>query len=158
VRSSEACPYCLSRITDTVDVVRCPACLTPHHSDCWAENRGCAQPGCARVSRRLEVEVSPEPVERLSVSREEAQSARPHSYRKSSNPCMACGRQVAEGELYCPGCVPPREESQDVRNLGPVLVMLVIVAVVLAWIMIPNLIPAGGPAPPPPGQVAPGGK
>ncbi len=32
------CPYCLSEIQTGENVILCPSCGRPHHSDCWAAN------------------------------------------------------------------------------------------------------------------------
>lgn len=41
------CPFCNTAVAPKGDdVVRCPRCKTPHHRDCYAENRGCAMYGC----------------------------------------------------------------------------------------------------------------
>lgn len=39
------CRVCGSPLA--VPIVRCPACDTPHHQDCWAYNRGCSIFGCS---------------------------------------------------------------------------------------------------------------
>jgi len=41
------CPYCRAEITPTEQAQVCPACQTPHHADCWRENRGCTVFGCS---------------------------------------------------------------------------------------------------------------
>ena len=40
------CPYCQTAIAAGSDYLTCPQCKTPHHSDCWQENSGCAVYGC----------------------------------------------------------------------------------------------------------------
>ena len=40
------CPYCRTKMTDKDSVRKCPNCETPHHEDCWAENKGCTVFGC----------------------------------------------------------------------------------------------------------------
>lgn len=39
------CPYC--RVEVEAAVHSCPACSTPHHPECWEENRGCTVFGCS---------------------------------------------------------------------------------------------------------------
>jgi hypothetical protein len=41
------CPFCHGLITGSQDVTVCPTCQTPHHKECWDENRGCTIYGCA---------------------------------------------------------------------------------------------------------------
>ena len=43
---AKMCPYCRSEITPTDKIKICPSCHTPHHSDCWVENKGCTVFGC----------------------------------------------------------------------------------------------------------------
>lgn len=45
---AEVCPYCRESITEVNRTV-CPACQTPHHEDCWQENRGCTVFGCEQA-------------------------------------------------------------------------------------------------------------
>ncbi len=45
--TGRACPYCRSSLEADVDVVRCGACESVHHAECWATNRGCAIVACA---------------------------------------------------------------------------------------------------------------
>jgi TM2 domain-containing membrane protein YozV len=40
------CPYCRSGFEAEDEVKPCPACNTPHHADCFAENGGCTIFGC----------------------------------------------------------------------------------------------------------------
>ena len=40
------CPYCRTEIASTDRVKVCPTCETPHHEDCWIENKGCTVYGC----------------------------------------------------------------------------------------------------------------
>jgi len=40
--SAAICPYCRApMLADETNVLLCPGCSTPHHSDCFAENGGC---------------------------------------------------------------------------------------------------------------------
>jgi hypothetical protein len=39
------CPYCKREI-EGPDILECPGCDTPHHLECWFENRGCTRYGC----------------------------------------------------------------------------------------------------------------
>lgn len=41
------CQVCGDALTGDLPETRCPACETPHHSDCWAFAEGCAVYGCA---------------------------------------------------------------------------------------------------------------
>jgi len=46
--SAAICPYCRAPMpADETNVLLCPGCSTPHHSDCFAENGGCTVFGCS---------------------------------------------------------------------------------------------------------------
>lgn len=40
--TNEQCPVCGKKFTETDDIVVCPECGTPHHRQCYKDNRGCA--------------------------------------------------------------------------------------------------------------------
>jgi hypothetical protein len=42
------CPYDHAVIKPGQTYTRCPKCGTPHHADCWKENRGCAVFRCGQ--------------------------------------------------------------------------------------------------------------
>lgn len=128
------CPYCLSEIETADEAVRCKSCGELYHPDCWSQNGGCCARGCRRAVISVEVDAHPAEGAKLEVSREAAEAAAPHAGRKISNPCIKCGRQVAEGELHCPECAPPQPENQDARNVGPLLVVLTLIVLALGWV------------------------
>ena len=41
------CPVCCTPFAEDDTVKLCPDCKTPHHMECWEENRGCSTYGCA---------------------------------------------------------------------------------------------------------------
>ena len=41
------CPYCRFPIKEGTEVTVCPTCNSPHHAECWNDNRGCAMIACA---------------------------------------------------------------------------------------------------------------
>lgn len=54
------CPYCRSTFEPEDEVKLCPACATPHHADCFAENGGCTVFGCtAAPAEEPTVSISP---------------------------------------------------------------------------------------------------
>lgn len=150
--SSEiGCPFCLEKIDSAEPATVCPSCGTLHHKECWQSNGGCCLRDCRQVSRNVEIEVSGDQRGRVVLSREAVESARPR--RPASNPCMKCGRQVPEGQLHCAECTPEPEESADARNLGPVLLMIAVMAVLLSWLIVGSFVPGitgQDKAPPPP--------
>ena len=61
--SSKVCPYCLTAIVDGDSPRICSACRTPHHKDCWKENKGCTVFGCTMAppdEEPISVPVSPQ--------------------------------------------------------------------------------------------------
>ena len=102
------CPYCLSQISDTEETVQCAKCGAKHHAECWHENGGCAAKNCDRRDRQapINIEVDDEPNTMLVLSKESVEQARPSIIRRVSNPCLKCGKQLPDGELYCPECRP----------------------------------------------------
>ena len=131
----------MSPIAPEEETVACRACGTTHHRECWDEPRGCCVKNCGEVSRAIEIDLTQDSTQKLVLTREAVQSSRPHKASRVNNPCLRCGRQVPNDELYCEECAPAREDSQDTRNLGPILIMLALLGVLLAWLvvgMIPN--------------------
>ena len=43
------CPYCRTSLEGEDEVASCPACNTPHHASCLAENGGCTVFGCSEA-------------------------------------------------------------------------------------------------------------
>jgi predicted nucleic acid-binding Zn ribbon protein len=141
------CPYCLSPISESDERATCDTCGTLHHAECMLDNGGCATKGCERSAlsepleiavepARLEITVEDEPRTMLVLSKEAVEQASPLNVRKqTSNPCMRCGAQLPEGELYCRECTPELNENQDARNLGPILIMVGVIAL-LVWFVV----------------------
>jgi TM2 domain-containing membrane protein YozV len=46
---TQLCPYCRTPLEAEDEVVSCPACNTPHHQACVAENGGCTVFGCSQA-------------------------------------------------------------------------------------------------------------
>jgi hypothetical protein len=44
--AGKVCPYCRFPLKPGEAVQVCPSCATPHHLECWRENRGCTTYGC----------------------------------------------------------------------------------------------------------------
>jgi hypothetical protein len=56
--ATETCPYCRTQAS-TPKV--CPSCGTPHHHECWQENKGCTVYGCSEApSDEPAIVISPE--------------------------------------------------------------------------------------------------
>ncbi|MGC8863032.1 MAG: hypothetical protein ACP5R5_09705 [Armatimonadota bacterium] len=107
----------------------------------------------------IEVDIAPDS-EEIVLTREMVESPPPRSGLFTKNPCAVCGRQVPEGELYCVECTPAREESQDARNAGPILVALLLLCLVLALVIVfaaPGLVRGPDDTSPPTTNSAPHG-
>ena len=137
-----ACPYCLTPVGEGQESVACDSCGTAHHTECWSENGGCCVRDCAKAVRNIELDLPPAHGDRLVLSREAVETAPQRRAEPVSNPCMRCGKQVAAGELYCAGCRPERDEGQDARNAGPLLIMVALLALVVGWIVYVSTTPA----------------
>jgi hypothetical protein len=94
---------------------------------------------CREVSRTIELDVAQDGAEKLVLTREAVEKSRPHKASRATNPCLRCGRQVPDGELYCGECAPAGDESQDTRNVGPILIMLGLLGVLLAWLVVATI-------------------
>ncbi len=46
-RVEKICPYCKTEIKEGEALTECVSCLSPHHTSCWEENRGCTTFGCS---------------------------------------------------------------------------------------------------------------
>jgi predicted nucleic acid-binding Zn ribbon protein len=134
----------MSPIDEREQTTVCTSCGTAHHRECWDENRGCSVKSCPQVSRAIDIDLPRERSDKLVLTRETVESARSHKSLAASNPCMRCGKQVPEGELYCSECRPGLSENEDARNIGPILVMLGVLGVLLAW-MVVLMVPSSKP-------------
>lgn len=128
------CPYCLAAVDVAEQVARCETCGAAHHRECWESNGGCSSRTCRRNARPADVDVKVAAHSRIVLSRESIESA-PRRTGPVSNPCIRCGAQVPEGELYCQQCLPEPPEAPDSRNLWPVMVMVGVMGAVLAWLI-----------------------
>lgn len=69
--TSGICPYCRYEVFSAEGEHTCPLCGAVHHSECWAENGGCAVIGCEATAESpdgakiviTEVELDIEPSE-----------------------------------------------------------------------------------------------
>ena len=80
----------------------------------------------------IEIEVDAEPRTLLVLSKESVEQAKPSRLKFVANPCIRCGKQLREGELYCAACTPEIQENQDARNAGPLLIVIGLIALVVA--------------------------
>ena len=73
---SATCPICGCAFEETDEIRICPDCKTPHHDECWAENRGCSTYGCASAAHQ----------------------------ETHTTDSIASGQSVESGMIACPAC------------------------------------------------------
>ena len=150
-KTTAECPYCLSPVGGSDDAVECDSCGTVHHAECWSENGGCCVRTCAQVVRRIELE--PEALagsaDKLVLSREAVESARPRRNPARENRCIKCGGEAAEGQVHCRSCsvkaavglergLPPGDlevREWSWRDSWPGLALVAALAAALAWLI-----------------------
>jgi len=94
------CPYCQTNIKESADKVVCPACHTPHHKECWEENRGCTTYGCSNNpnTNSKRIDVGNETVESLK------QMLVKDEVYVNTIECPNCKKEIEEGSLFCKYC------------------------------------------------------
>lgn len=94
------CPYCQTNIKENADKVVCSSCHTPHHKECWEENKGCTAYGCENNpnSKSKLIDVGNQTVENIQqMLVQEKQNVK-------TVECPNCKKQIEEGSLYCKYC------------------------------------------------------
>lgn len=143
--SDRTCPYCLSPITKQDRVTQCNWCQAVYHVECWEESCGCCAKSCLRSKIVIDVDTDQEPQHRIVLTHKDIESAKWGSSSTSSTPCLQCGAQVRDGGLLCNRCRPVFAlEHEDIKNVGPILVALLVLGVLLAWIIVIS-VPASKP-------------
>ncbi len=138
------CPFCLSNIDDIEDFVICDGCSSKYHRECWEENGGCCKQECYKAIIKLDIDIIYSNTDKLVLSKEQVEASQPYVLKPNKNPCLKCGKDVPENELYCSNCIPESEGSEDAKNLGPILIMLVIALLFLVWFFIGVIQPSQG--------------
>ena len=83
------CLICGTEVGAEGERVPCPACAAPYHTDCWAENQGCARYGCTQV-----------PVTQPRSPLEFA----PAYWGQEHKPCPACSKEILAAAVRCRHC------------------------------------------------------
>ncbi|MCP3136268.1 RING finger protein [Pyxidicoccus xibeiensis] len=83
------CGICQTGIEVEESVGTCPACQSPFHAECWAENGGCAQYGCVHMPSATPAETGV--------------SARTY-WGREEKACTGCGEQIKVAALRCRFC------------------------------------------------------
>jgi hypothetical protein len=94
------CPYCQTNIKETADKVICPDCHTPHHKECWEENKGCTAYGCRSNphSDKERIDVGNRTVENIQ------QMLVNGDVKVNTVECPNCRKQIEEGSVFCKYC------------------------------------------------------
>jgi Prokaryotic RING finger family 1 len=83
------CAICQSPLSEADLKTACPACHAPYHSDCWAENGGCAVYGCTEVP--------------ITEGRKAVEM--PVAYwGQEKKPCPLCNREILAAAVRCVHC------------------------------------------------------
>lgn len=106
---NKTCPYCQTKIKDGVEYTVCAECGTPHHRECWDENRGCTTFGCKEnpTVKKESVGVidignqTVEEVERLITEARERHNA-PVTNQLAN--CPECNSLVDQNSRFCKFC------------------------------------------------------
>jgi hypothetical protein len=99
------CPYCQSPLKKNADAVICSSCGTPHHKECWEENRGCTTYGCALNPTTEESFDLPE--EAVDVGDQTLEAIRESLERQGVEPsidCPNCSQKIESLATYCKHC------------------------------------------------------
>lgn len=109
ITKNKTCPYCQTKIKDGVEYTICAECGTPHHRECWNENRGCTTFGCKEnPSVKKEsgdaIDIGNQTVEE--VERIINQARERHNIPMSNRliNCPECNSLVDENSRYCKFC------------------------------------------------------
>jgi len=78
--------------------VVCSSCHTPHHKECWEENKGCTTYGCKNNPNSKSIDVGNQTVENIQqMLVQEKQNVK-------TIECPYCKKQIEEGSIYCKYC------------------------------------------------------
>lgn len=105
----KTCPYCQSPIKQSADIIICKDCGTPHHKECWDENKGCTTFGCrenpdVKKHSGQVVDVGNQTIDEIQGLIEQTRE------RHSSHPsnllinCPECDSLVDENSRFCKFC------------------------------------------------------
>ena len=99
------CPYCQSPLKKNADAIICSACGTPHHRECWEENKGCTTYGCKMNPTTEDTFEVPE--EAVDIGDQTLESIRESLSRQgveSFIDCPNCEKRIEASATYCKFC------------------------------------------------------
>ncbi len=106
---NQTCPYCQTKIKQGADLIVCPECGTPHHKECWSENRGCTTFGCKEnydVKKKASevIDIGNQTVDEVQNLINQAPPIIPVTPAKKLINCPECKSLVEENSRYCKYC------------------------------------------------------
>lgn len=103
------CPYCQTNIKENADKIVCPSCHTPHHKECWEENKGCTTYGCVNNpnTKAKSVDIGNRTVEDIQ------QMLNRDKQDVKTVECPNCKKQIEEGSQYCKYCGASTDTKKD---------------------------------------------
>ncbi|MCB0724207.1 MAG: hypothetical protein KDC73_05855 [Ignavibacteriae bacterium] len=113
---NKICPYCQTNIKDGAEYTICAECGTPHHRECWNENRGCTTFGCKenpdiKKESNEVINIGNKTVEEIERLIHQARERRIPVSNPLTN-CPECNSLVDENSRYCKFCGHNFNENQ----------------------------------------------
>jgi predicted amidophosphoribosyltransferase len=110
--NKKTCPYCQSAIKQESDTIYCSDCGTPHHIECWEENRGCTTYGCsknsvAEIKTETGTDIGKRTLEEIEKIFQEEKKTKP-----KETDCKYCGKKIDVNSKYCKHCGNKQSEDQ----------------------------------------------
>ncbi|MBI5404029.1 MAG: DUF4440 domain-containing protein [Ignavibacteriae bacterium] len=103
------CPYCQTNIKEAADKVICPDCHTPHHRECWEENRGCTTYGC---SGNPQTKTKPVDIGNRTVGSIERMLVQ-EMHSAEMTDCPNCKKQIEKTSQFCKYCGTDINQKED---------------------------------------------
>lgn len=88
----KVCPFCKNEFKETDNIVICSNCETPHHKECWIENKGCTTPECTGTIKEFNNKTQNENKEQVQNNDD------------SVVYCTYCGKRNNNSDRFCPCC------------------------------------------------------
>lgn len=100
------CPFCKTPIYSDDEVTVCPSCMTPHHRECWNNNKGCSVMGCSKNNSAVKGTNTIDVCKKCGAALSSNQDFCPKcgAAKKAVKTCAKCGAEISEGHDFCPKC------------------------------------------------------
>lgn len=101
----KTCPYCQSPLKKNADAIICSSCGTPHHKECWDDNKGCTTYGCKLNPASVESLQIPEgAIDVGNQTPEDIRESLSSHVQEPSVDCPSCGKKIESQATYCKFC------------------------------------------------------